>query len=184
MQRREFLASSSTAAAAALVPATPAPAGHPRVLELRRYHLRFGPMEARLGSYLKDALVPALNRAGLSPIGAFSVMFGADSPATWLLLPHPTAESVVSLEARLEADAEYRKAAAAFLALPASDPPYARVESSLLVPFAAAPAIEPPSGPNAAAGRVFELRTYESPSEAAGLKKIEMFEGAGAPAPW
>jgi hypothetical protein len=189
MQRRAFLASS---AAAALVPPggtaasptaagdpPPGPAVRPRVLELRRYQLRFGPMEARLAAYVKDALVPALGRASLSPIGVFSVLFGPGSPSTWLLLPHPSAESVVALDAKLEADAEYRRAAASFRALPASDPPYVRVDSSLLVPFETMPEIEPPAGANAGPGRVFELRTYESPSEAAGRKKIEMFEAAG-----
>jgi hypothetical protein len=51
-----------------------------------------------------------------------------------------------------------------------------RRESSLILPFASVPSVETPvSGP----ARVFELRTYESHNETAGLKKIEMFEKAG-----
>jgi hypothetical protein len=45
---------------------------------------------------------------------------GPDQPTVHLLLPHPDADSVVTLAARLEADAEYRKAAASSLALPRS----------------------------------------------------------------
>ena len=45
--------------------------------------------------------------------------------------------------------------------------------------FDAFPAVEVPSGPLAVPGRVFELRTYESHNENAGLKKIEMFEKGG-----
>ena len=151
----------------------------PQILELRRYRLRFGPMEARFAEYQKDVLVPALNRAGVKPVGAFTVLVGPDNPAVYLLLPHPTADSVLTVTAKLSADAEYQKGAASFRSLPAGDPPYVRRESSLLQAFPAAPTVEVPSGPQAAASRVFELRTYESHNEAAGGKKIEMFEKAG-----
>src|SRR5262249_8489685 len=151
----------------------------PAVLEMRSYHFRFGPMEARFAEYAKGALVPALNRAGIRPVGAFSVLFGPDTPTVRLLLPHPAADSVLSLESRLSGDADYRRAAAGFLGLPPSDPPYVRFDSSLLAPFERFPGIEPPAGPAAAPTRVFELRTYASPSEAARVKKIEMFEAMG-----
>src|SRR5262249_43681993 len=173
-----------------------APVRPPAVLEMRSYHFRFGPMEARFAEYAKGALVPALNRAGIRPVGAFSVLFGPDTPTVRLLLPHPAADSVLSLEsrlrppppvadpargreARLSGDADYRRAAAGFLGLPPSDPPYVRFDSSLLAPFERFPGIEPPAGPAAAPTRVFELRTYASPSEAARVKKIEMFEAMG-----
>src|SRR5205809_6444777 len=98
MKRREFVGRSL---GASLLPrAGPAPAdragagageegrGGSRLLELRAYHLRFGPMESRFGEYAKGALVPALNRAGIRPVGAFSVLFGPESPPHHLLLPH------------------------------------------------------------------------------------------------
>jgi hypothetical protein len=106
-------------------------------------------------------------------------MFGPGSPTVYLLLPHESPESFATLEARLEKDDEYRASAQAFLALPSSDPPWVRVDSTLMTPFETAPAIEVPSGPLAVPGRVFELRVYESHSDAAGRKKIEMFEKGG-----
>lgn len=86
---------------------------------------------------------------------------------------------MATLAARIAADAEYQRGAASFRSLPASDPPYVRRESSLMIAFDAAPTIEVPAGPLAAPSRIFELRTYESHNEGAGLKKIEMFEKAG-----
>jgi hypothetical protein len=136
-------------------------------------------METRFADYAKAALLPALNRAGVKPVGAFTVTFGPDSPAVYLLLPHESADSVAALPARIRGDAEYQRAAAGFRALPPSDPPYVRRESSLMVAFDAMPGVEVPSGPLAVPGRVFELRTYESHNENAGLKKIEMFEKGG-----
>jgi len=186
MERRDFVAGSLGAALAPAVGRARAAEGsgaegpaRPQLLELRRYQFRFGPMESRFAEYVKGALLPALGRAGVKPVGAFTVVFGGDTPAVYLLLPHPGPESVATLASRMRADAEYERAAAAFRGLPATDPPYVRRDSSLLTAFDAFPAIEAPSGPLAVPGRVFELRTYESHNENAGLKKIEMFEKGG-----
>jgi hypothetical protein len=189
MQRRAFLGASTAAALAhsqVLTAASgpggelpPAQGGSALLLELRRYRLRNGPMATRFAAYAKDALVPALGRAGISPLGAWNVSFGTDSPTLFLLLPHAGAESLVRLEPRLASDAEYRRAAASFLALPPSDPPYERCNSSLHAAVPTQPGIEKPTGAVASAARVFELRTYRSPGEPAGRKKIEMFEAGG-----
>jgi hypothetical protein len=187
MNRRDFVAASIGASFGAARPAaseqaTPEgkpPAARPQLLELRRYQFRSGPMEARHAEYAKTTLVPALNRAGVRPVGAFGVNIGPDRPAVYMLLAHPDMESVVTLAERVSADAEYKKAAAAFRSLPASDPPYLRRASSLMLAFEGMPALQPPSGPNAGASRVFELRTYESHNENANLKKVEMFDKAG-----
>jgi hypothetical protein len=187
MERRVFLAASTTAALAnsrdvAGEPrdgAAPAPGGKPLLLELRRYRLRSGPQQARFSAYAKEALVPALGRAGIAPIGAWTVSFGSNSPTLHLLLPHQDAESLLALESRLAADADYGKAAASLLALPAADPPFERCDSSLIGAVPTAPGVERPAGEAAGASRVFELRTYRSPSETAGRRKIEMFEAGG-----
>jgi hypothetical protein len=184
MERRAFLAASTAAAltspgALAEAAAQPGAASRPQLLELRRYRLRNGSLAARFAAYAKDALVPALGRAGLGPIGAWSVAVGPDQPTLHLLLPHPDAQSVVTLAARLEADAEYRKAAAASLALPPVDPPYLSCDSSLIASVPTLPGIAKPTGDAAGKDRVFELRTYRSATEAAGRRKIEMFEEGG-----
>jgi hypothetical protein len=183
MERRAFLAATTAAAvtsADALAgTAEPASAARPQVLELRRYRLRNGALAARFTAYAKDALVPALGRAGLAPIGAWNVTLGPDSPTLHLLLPHPDAASVVTLDARLDADGEYRKAAAATFVLPPVDPPFLSCDSSLHAAVATMPGIEKPTGASAGKDRVFELRTYRSATEAASRRKIEMFEAGG-----
>jgi len=189
MERRAFLAATTAAAVtsadalaeaeAAGAAAEPGTAARPQVLELRRYRLRNGALAARFGAYAKDALVPALGRAGLAPIGAWNVTMGPDSPTLHLLLPHPDAASVVTLDLRLEADAEYRKAAAASLALPPVDPPFLSIDSSLHAAVGTMPGVEKPAGLAAGKNRVFELRTYRSATEAASRRKIEMFEAGG-----
>ncbi len=185
MDRRMFIAASTTAALT--TPGATASAGGgaearatgPILLELRRYRLHRGAMETRFAAHVKDALLPALVRAGHGPVGVFNVALGAASPSLHLLVPHAGPESVVTLRERLEADAEYRKAAAEVLSLPSGDPPYLRCDSSLHTAVPTLPAIDKPSGATAAAERLFELRTYQSHSEAAHLKKVDMFEAQG-----
>ncbi len=189
MDRRDFVAASFGASLVPIRASAPSLQGGvtgegslappPRLLELRRYRLRFGPMEARFGEYAKNVLVPALNRAGVKPVGAFTVMVGPDNPSVYLLLPLPGVDAVATVAARLAADPEYVRGAAAFRTLPSSDPPYVRRESSLMVAFETTPTVEVPAGALAVPSRVFELRVYESHNEAAGAKKIEMFVKAG-----
>lgn len=186
MERRAFLAASTAAAmtsphalAGAALAAEPGAAARLQILELRRYRLRSGALAARFAAYAKDALVPALGRAGIAPVGAWNVAVGADQPTVHFLLPHPDAESVLTLADRLEADAEYRKAAATSLALPPVDPPYLSCDSSLHATVPTLPAVQKPTGVLAGKDRVFELRTYRSATEAAGRRKTEMFEAGG-----
>jgi NIPSNAP len=181
MNRREFVAASLGASfSASLGSAGATPGGvTPKLLELRRYGLRFGNMQARFLEYQGTVLVPALNRAGIQPVGAFAETVGPDTPAVQLLLPHPDAASIATLGARLAADEEYRRGAADFRSLPASDPPYVRRDSSLMIAFDTMPNVEAPSGRLAASSRMFELRTYESHNEGASAKKVEMFEKGG-----
>jgi hypothetical protein len=186
MERRSFIAASTAAAVTATATLADAAGaaqgsapGRPLLLELRRYRLHTGAMASRFSGYVKDALLPALGRAGIGPVGAFNVALGADSPTLHLLLPHTSADSVVTLSDRLDADANYRKAAAELLALPSGDPPYLRCDSSLHTGVPTLPGVDKPPAASAVPGRLFELRTYRSHSEAASRKKIDMFEAQG-----
>jgi hypothetical protein len=152
--------------------------GEREYYELRAYHLRRGPHERQMADYCRDALVPALRRHGTGPVGAFTVAIGPDSPTLYVLIPHPSIASVAALPERLAADAEYRKAGAAVLDAPAGDPPYDRIESSLMVAFRGMPRLALPPQLAAGKGRLFELRRYESHSERANQTKIGVFNDA------
>lgn len=140
------------------------------IYELRHYEIDTVDQATVLLAFLRDAALPALNRAGIEPVGVFVPDEGV-SPIT-LLLPHSAADSVVTLTARLLADEEFLVAGAAVLDAPASAPAYRRLVSSLLLAFEGMPAVERPVE---GSGRVFQLRIYESPSVKTGQKKIEMF---------
>lgn len=141
--------------------------------ELRTYHLDTEAQVAGLDAFLKKAAVPALNRAGVSPVGVFNTP-DAVGPV-YVLLRHTSLESVGTLTQVLGADEEFLTAGAEFLDAPSSSPAYARMESALLAAFSGMPKLEAPA---TSADRVFQLRTYESPSVKTGQKKIEMFNTA------
>lgn len=182
MKRREFLTSSlaatSVAGLASLSGASAAENNEKvarEFYELRLYHLRRGSKQKLFDDYFRVAALPAMNRAGLGPVGIFNVMVGPDSPTTYVLIPHKSIESFTLAAERLRSDAEYQKAAADFINAPATDPPYVRVESSLMVAFDSIPKLELPTAAMGNKPRLFELRTYESHSKKANRKKITMF---------
>ena len=184
MKRREFVAASCFAGLAPLgivaeasessdtAKSDPAKKEY---YELRLYHLDPGPKEEPFHDFLRDAAIPALNRIGIGPVGVFRMLEG-DDPNVYVLLPHKSAESVVTATARLMSDAEYLKAGASLLDAPLSDPAYKRIESSLMLAFDGLPKLEVPSEKES---RIFQLRIYESHSVKKGQKKIEMFNAGG-----
>jgi hypothetical protein len=147
----------------------------PEFYELRTLRLRRGPMQGRVDQYLKEAFIPAARRAGCGPIGAFNVLIGPGNPSVFVLIPHPTVESFVSLPEKLGADVEYVKAAADFRSLPPTDPPYVNHEVQLLKALVHFPRVQLPGE----GARIFELRSYRSHNHAAASKKIQMFEAGG-----
>ncbi|RJP20738.1 MAG: NIPSNAP family containing protein [Candidatus Omnitrophota bacterium] len=180
MDRRNFVATSSLLTAAAV--------SHMAVgnemttrqyLELRKYTMLVGEKKNGLHDFLRDAAIPAVNRLGVKPVGVFTVLFGENAPTLYVLIPHPSLESVATMSSRLAADEEFLSAGASFNNAPLSDPVYVRMENSLMVAFREMPKVETPDAIAGKKSRIFELRIYESHSKKAAIKKIEMFNEGG-----
>src|ERR1035438_4938217 len=96
MQRRDFLAASIATSALAFAEggaAQTAAAGPREYYQIRRYQMRSGPQTKLTESYIGDALIPALTRLGMGPIGAFQQDFGSETPAFYVLMPGTSAET-------------------------------------------------------------------------------------------
>ena len=173
MERRSFMQATVASALVATGAATAAdPERKPREhYELRVYSLKPAKLPL-LDQYLSKAFIPTVKRYGLGPVGVFVDKANPDQTKVYVLIVHPSADQCASLSARLADDAEYHKLAADYLAAPASDPVYARIESSLLTAIDGMPKLEEP---NTSKPRLLNLRVYESHNERAGKKKIEMF---------
>src|SRR4029077_221294 len=132
---------------------------------------RTGPQLALAQGYFERALIPALNRLEMAPVGVFKLDIGPETPAYYVLIPATSAEALVALDARLGKDTEYVKAASGFRDAPASAPAFVRAERSILSAFLGWPKLTAPKLEK----RIFQLRTYESPSHVAHTRKIQMF---------
>lgn len=182
MQRRRFLTSSLAASALAVETSSRFLAGAQveggqgrEYYELRRYHIAGSSQKNLTDTYLSEAFIPGLNGLGIRPVGVFNVSVGMESPSIYVLIPCTSVEKLVTLDFQLEKDANYRKAADAFLRAPAKEPAYVRIESSLMIAFEGQPRLAVPAATAKHGERLFELRTYESPSTFDHRRKVEMF---------
>ena len=178
MQRRQFLAASLGASALAMVPEAYAQgkAGVGREFyQIRQYKLENGPQTKLATAYFADALIPALTRAGFGPIGAFSIDIGPETPTYTLLIPGSSVEALVTADLHLAEDTEFQKSAEAFWNAPAAAASFQRIESSLLIAFEGWPKLTLPASSAARGKRIFQLRTYESPTLRDHVRKVEMF---------
>lgn len=138
---------------------------------IRRYKLSSGPQAASAGKYFQDALLPALGRMGLGPVGVMGVTYGPETPMTYVVIPSTDVIKLVQLDLLLAKDEAFTNAAAAFWGPAATAPPFDRVSSSLSIAFEGFPKLIAP----AKEPRILQLRTYESPTYAAHVRKVEMF---------
>jgi hypothetical protein len=177
LNRRKFLSASLAASATALtspVIAQPAAAQSREFYLLRRYFLQSGPQNGLAEHFIADALIPALARRSMGPVGAFSVNIGPETPTLCVIIPSRSVEDLATLDLALAKDTDFLKAAEPFWSAPATAPAFVRTDSTLLAVFEGWPRITPPPQ-TAGSKRVYQLRTYESPSYRDHVRKVEMF---------
>ena len=138
---------------------------------IRRYKLNSGPQAAGAAKYFQDALLPALGRMGMGPVGVLNLTYGAGTPTTLLVVPSTDLARLAQLDLLLANDETFTRAAAAFWAPAATAPPFERVTSSLSIAFEGYPRLTAPGK----TPHILQLRTYGSPTYAAHIRKVEMF---------
>lgn len=180
MKRRRFIQSTfATGAALGLAQQTllaNAAKKKQEYYELRVYTLKNDLQQRLVELYYKDAAIPALNRQGAKNIGVFTELQPEQHTKLYVLITFPSVEDFSDMDLKLAKDIAYQQAATDYLTATAEEPAYDRIQSSLLKAFSGMPNLV---APDTNKDRIFELRRYESPSEYAGKKKIEMFNEAG-----
>lgn len=147
----------------------------PEFYELRVYTLKDSTQQKLVENYFEQAAIPALNRLGSKNIGVFTEQKPEGQTKLYAIIPFNSLKDFIDVTDKLSADKAYQQAAASYLNAPATAPAYDRIQSSLMKAFAGMPKLQVPEQKP----RIFELRRYESASEAAGKKKIDMFENKG-----
>ncbi len=149
---------------------------------IRVYQLKTPQQEARVDSFLQYALIPALHRQGISQVGVFKPV-GNDTAAIrkmYVFIPLKNLDQYVTLPASLAKDMRFLADGSSYLDAGYNDPPYVRMESILLQAFPDMPAHAAPwSGQPYSPDRIYELRSYEGPTEKLFANKVQMFNQGG-----
>ena len=155
--------------------------GRQMYYEIKMYRIGRTTQESRMDTYLKDAYIPAMHRAGISTIGVFKPVEQdtAFGKFVYVFIPFKTLEQYLEIESKLAKDITYMTAGKEFIDAPYNDPPFARYENILMKAFASMPEFKVPSFTTPMSERIYELRSYESATEAKATKKIEMFNEGG-----
>lgn len=137
------------------------------------YHLKEKGQEAKLDNYCEHALLPVLHTLGFKNIGVFKPI---DNDTTvYVLIAAATVEKLLKWPELALQNAAYRTNAKDYLNTPWDQPVYSRMETIIMEAFDEMPQLAVPAlkGPDTA--RVYELRSYEGPTEQLYRNKVEMF---------
>jgi hypothetical protein len=149
--------------------------------ELKTYTIKNSDQEKRVDSYLANAYLPALKRHGISNIGVFKIRNDKFlvSNKIYVLIPYASLAQFESLEAALANDKSHLKAGNDYITAKYDNPPYERINSVLMRAFPEMPKMKPTQVTGPKSERVYELRSYESPTEATYKNKVAMFNEGG-----
>jgi hypothetical protein len=147
--------------------------------QIKTYNLKSELQLTVTENYLKDAYLPALKRLGIKSVGVFKPKtFLADSITKLIVvIPFASSKQFFQLEEKLAKDQHYLQTGAPYIKAPYNQAPYERIESVLLTAFSNHPLITLPKLNTPRAERVYELRSYESATEAIYNTKVDMFIG-------
>jgi hypothetical protein len=163
--------------AAVIAKASPQPEYY---YQLKVYHIKSQQQEDKLDHYLKDAYLPALHRAHIANVGVFRTLEqDTTGKKIYVLIPYTSWNELENMDKKLSGDKQYLSDGKDYLDAAYNEQPYERVETIVLKAFPKWPA---PTVPNLTANktdRIYELRSYESPTENLNVNKVKMFNDGG-----
>lgn len=162
--------------AAALFCSMLARAASPEIYEIRIYHFKTMAQLQKVSDYLRTAHLPALHRNGIASVGVFQpIVQDTADLRIYVFVPFKSLEQFSSLQSRLDRDQQWLSAGKDYIDAPHDQVPYTRLETILLKAFSGMPAMQEPQLTGPKSKRVYELRSYESPTEKYYRNKVKMF---------
>jgi hypothetical protein len=149
--------------------------------QIQVFRLTDKAQEEKVDNYLKNAYLPALHRAGIQKVGVFKPIESdtTSGKRVYVWIPFKSLEHFGLILEALEKDKEYQAKGIDFLGAPFNQKPYVRKESMLLKSFKDAPNYFIPSYKTAPSERIYELRSYEGPTDNLYRQKVKMFNEGG-----
>jgi len=147
--------------------------------ELKVYHIKTQAQQEKLDKYLKDAYLPALHRKGLGNVGVFRTLEQDTDKRVYVLISFNSLAQIEKVEEGLIQDKQYLEAGKDYLDAAYNEQPYTRMETIVLKAFPKWPVATVPQLTAKKADRIYELRSYESPTEKLNINKVKMFNDGG-----
>ena len=149
--------------------------------EIKIYYLKDKTQEERVDNYLKNAYLPAMNRAGIKKVGVFKPV-PTDTAAgkrIYVFTPLKSLNQLTEISDKLAKDKQYLSAGADYINAAYNNVPYRRIETMLLQAFSHMPVFKAPIHKTPVTERVYELRSYEGGTEKIFKNKVQMFNEGG-----
>ncbi|MBS1531588.1 MAG: NIPSNAP family protein [Bacteroidetes bacterium] len=147
---------------------------------IRIFHYKTKAQEDRLDNYFKNALLPALHRAHIPKVGVFKpVEQDTADKKIYVLIPFKTLDEFENTRSRVQNDKKYLEDGKDYVDAAYNNAPYSRIEVITLRAFPKWPGPTEPKLTAPKPERVYELRSYESPTEALNVNKVKMFNDGG-----
>jgi len=147
--------------------------------QIKIYHLKTDTQEKTVDDYLQKAYLPALHRAGIAKAGVFKPVASEPTTVTekliYVFIPLKSFNMILEIDKKLAKDQQYAIDGKTYLDAVYSDMPYERLESIVLKAFEDAPNFMLPKLTSPMKERVYELRSYEAPTEKYFQNKVQMF---------
>ncbi len=156
--------------------------GGPRqYYQLKIYTLETDEQVKITDNYLKEIYLPALKKLKISNIGVFKTRPNEKDTIIkiYLLIPFSSLSEFQALDDQLTKVQTNHSGNSEYHTALYDKPPFQRVASILLKAFKDMPSIQPSPLEGTRKDRIYELRSYESPTETYFLNKIDMFNDGG-----
>lgn len=142
------------------------------------YRIKDKVQEEKVDQYLKQAYLPALHRMGKNNVGVFKPIT-ADTVAfgkfIYVLTAFKSLDEFTKITNDLTHDPKLLTDGAVYLNSKYNEAPYERMETILMRAFVNMPVMETPKLTGPRSERIYELRSYEGPTEKLYQSKVKMF---------
>ncbi|MFA5329844.1 MAG: NIPSNAP family protein [Prolixibacteraceae bacterium] len=137
--------------------------------------------EEKVDQFLKAAYLPALHKLGISKVGVFKPIESdtTSGKRIYVWVPFKSLDDFTTIQDELANDQDFQAKGIGFLGAPFDKVPFLRKESILLRAFPDAPVPFIPEFKTAPSKRIYELRSYEGPTENLFRQKVKMFNQGG-----
>jgi hypothetical protein len=165
--------------------------------QLKIYRLKDDTQVTRVDSFLKNAYLPALHRMGIKKVGVFKLIANdttmlkamrvfkpSDNDVNktrsiYVFIPLKSLQQFHDITNKLDNDATLANDGKSYFEAAYNDVPYQRIETVLLEAFPDHPKFEMTALKSAVKDRIYELRSYEGPTERKYASKVKMFNAGG-----